>query len=176
MTLRNEFANLVSECQNREYSVHYSVKTAREIDIFENKVYSIFFEIAYSNSGVQFFVCLHSYRHNEVQEWVMIDVQTLGLFSRTPATCFFATPADAFRLRIWLSSCHLKGVMLYYTDERESLCPLRHIPPPLLSEIILVSTKSMPYFLCHNLPGEAVIENGALRVIRKPETAESWLK
>lgn len=37
-------------------------------------------------------------------------------------------------------------------------------------------TESMPFFLCHTLPGEAVIENGEIRVIREPAPAESWLK
>jgi diaminopimelate decarboxylase len=37
-------------------------------------------------------------------------------------------------------------------------------------------TESMPFFLCHNLPGEAIIANGKLQIIRKPEAAMSWLK
>lgn len=37
-------------------------------------------------------------------------------------------------------------------------------------------TESMPFFLCHALPGEAVIEEGNVRVVREPTTAESWLK
>lgn len=37
-------------------------------------------------------------------------------------------------------------------------------------------TESMPFFLCHKLPGEAVIENGNLRIIREPKSAEFWLK
>lgn len=37
-------------------------------------------------------------------------------------------------------------------------------------------TESMPFFLCHKLPGEAVIKNGSMQIIRKPEPAKSWLK
>ena len=37
-------------------------------------------------------------------------------------------------------------------------------------------TESMPFFLCHNLPGEAVIERGKIRIVREPMPAESWLK
>lgn len=36
-------------------------------------------------------------------------------------------------------------------------------------------TESMPYFLCHNLAGEAVIDNRTLRVTREPVPASSWL-
>ena len=37
-------------------------------------------------------------------------------------------------------------------------------------------TESMPFFLCHHLPGEAVIEDGKLLVARAQETAQFWLK
>ncbi len=37
-------------------------------------------------------------------------------------------------------------------------------------------TESMPFFLCHNLPCESVIENGELKVIRTSEEASVWLK
>jgi diaminopimelate decarboxylase len=37
-------------------------------------------------------------------------------------------------------------------------------------------TESMPFFLCHNLPGEAVIDQGKLRIIREPQSAKTWLK
>ena len=37
-------------------------------------------------------------------------------------------------------------------------------------------TESMPFFLCHKLPGEAIIEQGTLRIIREPQSAKEWLK
>ena len=37
-------------------------------------------------------------------------------------------------------------------------------------------TESMPFFLCHSLAGEAVIEKKRLKVIREVQTAQSWLK
>lgn len=37
-------------------------------------------------------------------------------------------------------------------------------------------TESMPFFLCHKLPGEAIIEQGYLRIIREPQSAKEWLK
>ena len=37
-------------------------------------------------------------------------------------------------------------------------------------------TESMPFFLCHDLPGEAVIEKEALRIVREPTSAKFWLK
>lgn len=36
-------------------------------------------------------------------------------------------------------------------------------------------TESMPWFLCHELPGEVVIENGKARVVREPKGADAWL-
>ena len=37
-------------------------------------------------------------------------------------------------------------------------------------------TESMPFFLCHNLPGEAIIENGNIKIIREIAKAKIWLK
>jgi diaminopimelate decarboxylase len=37
-------------------------------------------------------------------------------------------------------------------------------------------TESMPFFLCHKLPGEAIIEQGYLLIIREPQSANIWLK
>ena len=37
-------------------------------------------------------------------------------------------------------------------------------------------TESMPFFLCHHLPGEAVIKEGRLRIIRESQSAQSWLR
>lgn len=37
-------------------------------------------------------------------------------------------------------------------------------------------TESMPFFLCHHLPGEAVLEKGSLKIIREPQPASSWLR
>ena len=37
-------------------------------------------------------------------------------------------------------------------------------------------TESMPFFLCHPLPGEAVIKQGKLSLIRENQFARSWLK
>ncbi len=36
-------------------------------------------------------------------------------------------------------------------------------------------TESMPFFLCHTMPGEAVIQNGKVQVVRAPKTADCWL-
>lgn len=36
-------------------------------------------------------------------------------------------------------------------------------------------TESMPWFLCHELPGEVVIEDSTTRVVREPKGADSWL-
>ena len=36
-------------------------------------------------------------------------------------------------------------------------------------------TESMPYFLCHELPGEAVIKNGKLNVVRRAGPPTLWL-
>lgn len=37
-------------------------------------------------------------------------------------------------------------------------------------------TESMPYFLCHDLAGEAVVKGGRISVVRKVENASSWMK
>ncbi len=37
-------------------------------------------------------------------------------------------------------------------------------------------TESMPFFLCHKLPGEAVIKHGSIQIIREPQSAQFWLK
>lgn len=37
-------------------------------------------------------------------------------------------------------------------------------------------TESMPYFLCHEIAGEAVWKDGKITVLRKVEEASSWLK
>lgn len=37
-------------------------------------------------------------------------------------------------------------------------------------------TESMPYFLCHELPNEIVLSQGALSLIRSSQTASTWLK
>ncbi len=37
-------------------------------------------------------------------------------------------------------------------------------------------THLMPYFLSHDMPGEAVIKNGEISIIRSPIKASSWLK
>lgn len=37
-------------------------------------------------------------------------------------------------------------------------------------------TESLPFFLCHDLPGEAVLENKNLSIIREPQSAQFWLK
>lgn len=36
-------------------------------------------------------------------------------------------------------------------------------------------TESMPYFLCHKLPGEALVYNGDLMVPRPPKTSYDWM-
>ena len=36
-------------------------------------------------------------------------------------------------------------------------------------------TESMPLFLCHTLPGEAVYQDGKVEVLRMPESAATWL-
>ena len=36
-------------------------------------------------------------------------------------------------------------------------------------------TESMPYFLCHDLPLEALIKGGDLILARRPGTAISWM-
>jgi len=36
-------------------------------------------------------------------------------------------------------------------------------------------TESMPFFLCHNLPAEAIIENAELKTIRNIRTSSQWL-
>ena len=35
-------------------------------------------------------------------------------------------------------------------------------------------TESMPLFLCHTLPGEAVYQDGKVEVLRMPESAATW--
>jgi diaminopimelate decarboxylase len=37
-------------------------------------------------------------------------------------------------------------------------------------------TESMPLFLCHTLPAEAVVYQGELTILRQPEPASSWLR
>ena len=37
-------------------------------------------------------------------------------------------------------------------------------------------TESMPFFLCNNLPGEAIIIKNKITIVRKPITAKQWLK
>lgn len=37
-------------------------------------------------------------------------------------------------------------------------------------------TESMPFFLCHNLAGEAVLKEGKIVSIRPPASAQSWMK
>ena len=37
-------------------------------------------------------------------------------------------------------------------------------------------TESMPYFLCHTMPAEAVVYQGELEVLRQPELASSYLR
>lgn len=37
-------------------------------------------------------------------------------------------------------------------------------------------TESMPLFLCHTLPGEALYQAGQVEVLRMPESAATWLK
>ena len=37
-------------------------------------------------------------------------------------------------------------------------------------------TESMPFFLCHHLAGESIIQNGKVRTVRKQENAQFWLK
>lgn len=37
-------------------------------------------------------------------------------------------------------------------------------------------TESMPWFLCHTLPGEVVYQQGEVVILRQPESAQSWLK
>jgi len=37
-------------------------------------------------------------------------------------------------------------------------------------------TESMPFFLCHQLPGEAIIKQGLLKIVREPVAADYWLK
>jgi diaminopimelate decarboxylase len=37
-------------------------------------------------------------------------------------------------------------------------------------------TESMPYFLCHPLAGEAVIENKSLKIIRTAQSPTIWMK
>jgi hypothetical protein len=59
MTLLNEFANLVSGRQTKSILSMVAKSTARKINIFQDEVNSIFFEVAYANGGVEFFVGLH---------------------------------------------------------------------------------------------------------------------
>ena len=37
-------------------------------------------------------------------------------------------------------------------------------------------TESMPYFLCHDLPGEAVWDGDEVRWARPPQPASAWLR
>ncbi len=37
-------------------------------------------------------------------------------------------------------------------------------------------TEGMPFFLCHNLAGEAIYHNGKIKSVREPQMAQSWLK
>jgi len=37
-------------------------------------------------------------------------------------------------------------------------------------------TESMPYFLCHTLPGEVIYHQGNIEIVRKPQSADTWLK
>ena len=37
-------------------------------------------------------------------------------------------------------------------------------------------TESMQFFLCHSLPGEAIIHNGKIKIMRQIQTAQLWLK
>ena len=37
-------------------------------------------------------------------------------------------------------------------------------------------SESMPFFLCHDLAGEAVIKEGELSVVREPQSAAIWLR
>ncbi|CAK8163136.1 Diaminopimelate decarboxylase [Candidatus Xenohaliotis californiensis] len=37
-------------------------------------------------------------------------------------------------------------------------------------------TESLPFFLCHKIPGEAVYYQDKIRIIRTPQSAQSWLK
>ncbi len=37
-------------------------------------------------------------------------------------------------------------------------------------------TESMPFFLCHNLAGEASIQDGKIEIIREPQHPKIWLK
>jgi hypothetical protein len=61
MTLLNEFANLVSGRGRQTKSILSIVakSTARKINIFQDEINSIFFEVTYANGGVEFFVGLH---------------------------------------------------------------------------------------------------------------------
>jgi diaminopimelate decarboxylase len=35
-------------------------------------------------------------------------------------------------------------------------------------------TESMPFFLCHDLPGEVVLKDGKIKVLREPHPSSSW--
>ncbi|HNO12346.1 MAG TPA: PLP-dependent decarboxylase, partial [bacterium] len=37
-------------------------------------------------------------------------------------------------------------------------------------------TESKPYFLCHDIPAEIIIENNQYAVVRESVPAENWLK
>ncbi|NQZ12943.1 MAG: PLP-dependent decarboxylase, partial [Algicola sp.] len=37
-------------------------------------------------------------------------------------------------------------------------------------------TESMPFFLCHDLPAEAVVYQQQLEVVREAQAASSWLR
>jgi diaminopimelate decarboxylase len=37
-------------------------------------------------------------------------------------------------------------------------------------------TESMPYFLCHELPGEVILKNKRIEVVREIEQPTSWLR
>ena len=37
-------------------------------------------------------------------------------------------------------------------------------------------TESMPWFLCHTLPGEVVYQQGQVDILRPPEKPDSWLR
>lgn len=37
-------------------------------------------------------------------------------------------------------------------------------------------TESMPFFLCHDLPGEIILRNGSVRTIREVESPATWMR
>lgn len=56
-TLRNEFANLISECQSER--IDDTGEDVRKVDIFQDEVDAVLFEVTYADSGLQFLVDLH---------------------------------------------------------------------------------------------------------------------